>query len=161
MRRMSYPGGLASCVSPEKRSSDIDSLGYGNPRSSVRGITKTYLCYTLHMNRPALSLTNGILITALVLIALFIVGGVLSTKTKTDGTAEEGDATSSAAMERQDGASTATCGEKNDDCVTSEDCCGNMGLECQQVRTSTGGFDKRCLPVEVMICKSDCGNDGV
>ena len=113
------------------------------------------------MNRPAISLTNGILITALVLIALFIVGGVLSTKTNTDGTAEEGDTTSSAAMERQDGASAATCGEKNDDCVTSEDCCGNMGLECQQVRTSTGGFGNRCMPVEVMICKSDCGSDGV
>lgn len=51
---------------------------------------------------------------------------------------------------------TADCGVKNTVCNTSDDCCGSMGLECQEVRTSDGGFAKRCLPVEVNICKSDC-----
>lgn len=50
------------------------------------------------------------------------------------------------------------CGQKNSECSTSDDCCGNLGLTCQDVRTSTGGFGKRCLPVEVQICRSDCVN---
>ena len=54
----------------------------------------------------------------------------------------------------------AECGEKNTVCETSDDCCGAKGLECQDVRTSDGGFGKRCLPVEVMVCRSDC-TDGV
>ena len=49
----------------------------------------------------------------------------------------------------------ATCGEKNAECDTSDDCCGNMGLECKPVQTSSG-LSKRCLPVEVMVCRSDC-----
>lgn len=108
------------------------------------------------MHRPALSLAQGLLYTALILLALFIIGGILTTTTKTDDAMEEGDGTSSAAMERQDGASAVTCGKKNADCESSDDCCGNMGLECQQVRTTSGGFDWRCMPVEVMICKSEC-----
>lgn len=51
----------------------------------------------------------------------------------------------------------ATCGEKNASCDSSDDCCGSMGLECQQVQTSSG-LAKRCLPVEVMVCRSDCKN---
>ncbi|PIR54142.1 hypothetical protein COU75_02405 [Candidatus Peregrinibacteria bacterium CG10_big_fil_rev_8_21_14_0_10_42_8] len=51
----------------------------------------------------------------------------------------------------------ATCGEKNAECGTSDDCCGAMGLECQPVQTSSG-LSKRCLPVEVMVCRSDCTN---
>ena len=54
----------------------------------------------------------------------------------------------------------AECGDKNTVCETSDDCCGAKGLECQDVRTSDGGFGKRCLPVEVMVCRSDC-TDGV
>ncbi len=54
----------------------------------------------------------------------------------------------------------AECGTKNAHCESTDDCCGSMGLECQQVRTSDGGFGKRCLPVEVMVCRSDC-IDGV
>ena len=53
---------------------------------------------------------------------------------------------------------TASCGEKNAVCETGDDCCGNMGLACQDVRTSDGGFGKRCLPVEVQVCRSECVN---
>lgn len=53
----------------------------------------------------------------------------------------------------------ATCGEKNAACESSDDCCGAKGLECQPVQTSSG-LSNRCLPVEVMVCRSDC-TDGV
>lgn len=54
----------------------------------------------------------------------------------------------------------ADCGQKNAECASSDDCCGSAGLTCQEVRTSDGGFGKRCLPVEQMVCKTDC-KDGV
>ncbi len=111
------------------------------------------------MNRHALSLTQGILLTALALVALFIVGAVLSSKGnigETGETEETGDETNSGP---EAGAPGETCGQRNAVCETSDDCCGKMGLECQEVRTSDGGFGKRCLPVEVMVCKSDCESD--
>lgn len=47
------------------------------------------------------------------------------------------------------------CKTKNEACESSSDCCGSMGLECQEVNTSSG-LAKRCMPAEVLICKSDC-----
>jgi len=74
---------------------------------------------------------------------------------------DENSSSSDAMMEDQakstpSDAMMAECGEKNSECETSNDCCGAKGLECQDVRTSDGGFGKRCLPVEVMVCRSDC-----
>ena len=130
------------------------------------------------MNRPALSLAQGLLYTALALLGLFVVGAILMNGDMEgtegiEGTEVEGgmDGDSmSKAPARPTGASSAaatapapaeTCGQKNAECATQDDCCGNMGLECKEVRTSTGDRSKRCLPVEVMVCKSDCGEDGL
>lgn len=104
---------------------------------------------------------KAIKLIALIVIALIVVFAIVNSvaapedgevSNEADTTVENGGGTNTVAVP------TADCGEKNSVCNTSDDCCGNMGLECQDVRTSDGGFGKRCLPVEVQVCRSECVN---
>ncbi len=107
------------------------------------------------IHRPGNKAVKLIVLVALILVIVFAV--VNNAKAPS-----EGEISDEADMMEENGnlpppaAPTAECGAKNSVCETSTDCCGNLGLECQDVRTSDGGFGKRCLPVEVQVCRSDC-----
>lgn len=134
------------------------------------------MCLIIALPKYFMSVRSGSIhkIFLILLALVVVIGGVLMA---TGGGIENEDAMENDAMMEEDAmendsvdamkksvpavpttSPTASCGEKNAVCDTSDDCCGAMGLECTEVRTSDGGFGKRCLPVEVMICKTDCTN---
>lgn len=135
----------------------------------------TLVCYSSPMNRSGNTIAKVVIILAAVLLVVFGVAKRVAAPVEegllpeaAEETMEEG------GVQLEGGESTSpktvqelppppvppepSCGAKNSVCESSDDCCGNLGLECQDVRTSDGGRSKRCLPVEVRICRSDCEN---
>ncbi|MCA9333606.1 hypothetical protein KC963_01005 [Candidatus Saccharibacteria bacterium] len=119
--------------------------------------------------RPGNKAVKAIIVIALALIIVFAIVNRASAPSEGEVSDEADTMMEESGMMKDDGATmeklpppptppTASCGEKNSVCETNDDCCGNMGLECQDVRTATGGFGKRCLPVEVLVCRSECVN---